>query len=330
MLSASKYSDFPTDFYGQGKLVQKLEARMAELLGKPRALFCHKGMVGQLSLLRHWCELRGSHHIAFQPKSHIHHDEQSAYQQLWGMQATLIGSDTRPVDVADVSVPDSVAAVSIELPHRRAGFLLPTWPDLCAISKALAPRDTALHFDGARLFEASVHWQKSLAEVCALCDSVYVSLYKLLGAMAGGIVAADERTIEAIKPWISRSGGDVHTLFPFAISAMWGLDHYLPRTTAFCDKARHVAGLIKQVLGDEALPESVKTNSFVVKLPLSPAQTTERALQIAREKRIWLFDAVQSSSDDNTLVELQVGDALDGWSDGEILAVFSEFTAACR
>lgn len=324
-LSDSKYSQYEMDLYGQGELIQELEQRIAKLLGKQSAIFCHKGMAGQLSAIKHWTQVKNNSRIAFQPDCHMDFDEQSAWRVLLNLEATYLGTNNRPLLLEDLQSVSQVSAISLELPHRRAGFLLPEWHTLLNLSDFCQKSSIALHFDGARLFESAPYWQKTPAEVCALCDSIYVSLYKMFGALAGGVIAGDEETIEAIKHWKSRMAGDVHTLFPYVMSAMMGLDRYLPRITEFKDKANHVASIIANILGDSALPLKVQSNSFIVHLPKTPDEITRLSLSTAKHDEKWLFDAVYPAPNETTKVEIQIGDAMDLWTDAEINGVFEKF-----
>jgi len=72
-------------------------------------------------------------------------------------------------------------AVIVECPHREVGGKTTPWAELVALSAACREAGVALHCDGARLWEAAAAYDKSLAEICALFDSVYVSFYKGLG-----------------------------------------------------------------------------------------------------------------------------------------------------
>lgn len=330
-MTRSKYADYQMDFYGEGKLIKELEERLADLLGKQKALFCHKGMAGQLSAIKHWAELKQNKRIAFQPRCHMHVDEQSACAKLLNLDINLVGSDQYPITIEDLTQNNQlqqhpVSVLSIEIPHRRAGFLLPQWQTLESIKAWCENSGTMLHFDGARLFEAAPHWKKSPAEVANLSDSVYVSLYKMFGALAGGVVAADEETIESIKPWKSRMAGDVHTLFPYAISAMMGLDEYLPRITEFRERAIHISKLITCVLGEACVPHPVQSNSFVVTLPRSANEANKTALAIAKNEHKWLFDSITSTANAQCTVEIQIGDASNFWGDDEICACFEKFS----
>ncbi|MCH2055833.1 MAG: threonine aldolase family protein [Thalassotalea sp.] len=302
------------DFYNTGPAIDVLESKMANLLGKEKALFVQKGMVGQNSALMEYAKRSGSDKIAIHPES-------LAYQELMGLNAIHLGKKGSAIEAADIAkLPTSIAAVCVELPTRRAGFKLPEWQTLQALKDFSVTHNIPIHFDGARLFESADYWQKSPAEVAALSDSVYVSLYKMLGAAAGGIIAGSEEFIESLKPWRSRFGGDMFTAFPYVLSALWGLEHYLPRISEFNPRAQSLSQLIAQNIGAEALPDPVQTCGFIVELQIDMVTLEQRALALAENERIWLFDRLYDAGEDKSRFEVQVGDALDHWSDTEVVA----------
>lgn len=65
-------------------------------------------------------------------------------------------------------------ALVLELPLREAGFVLPTWDELTDVVDAARERDAVVHFDGARIWECTSHFGRSVQEIAALADSVYV------------------------------------------------------------------------------------------------------------------------------------------------------------
>ena len=120
-----------------------------------------------------------------------------------------------------------------------------------------------------------------------------------------------------MRPWRTRLGGDIYTAFPYVASALWGIEHYLPRISEFHQRAQTLSQQIVQTLGEQALPFAVQSNGFVVELAIDPQVLTERALQIAEKEKIWLFDRVYNH-DGVSRIEIQVGDALDDWRDDEL------------
>ncbi|HWD45106.1 MAG TPA: beta-eliminating lyase-related protein, partial [Actinomycetota bacterium] len=59
------------DLYGERALAERLEARVAELLGKEAAVWMPSGTMAQQIALRIHCERRGNRRIAFHPQCHL-------------------------------------------------------------------------------------------------------------------------------------------------------------------------------------------------------------------------------------------------------------------
>lgn len=308
------------DFFNSGPSIDILENRMAKLLGRESALFVHKGMVGQNSALLQWASLTERRKIAIHPQSHIHVDESLAYKELLRLDAVMFGQQDQAITKADIdALPPDLSTITVELPLRRAGFKLPEWQDLLYLKSFSQKHNIPLHIDGARLLEASCYWNKPYDEVAALGDSIYISLYKTLGAAAGGIVAGDKEFIDQLKPWRSRFGGDLFTAFPFILTALWGIEHYLPRIPEFHKRAVSLSNLIKQKLGDNSVPNQVQCNGFIVQLPINANLLEEKALLLAKQKKIWLFDRIFAVGANTSRFEIQVGDSLDDWEDEELV-----------
>ena len=75
------------DVYGGGESVKRLEARVAELLGKEAAAIFPSGTMAQQIALRIWCERSGCWTVAFHPQCHLDVDEERGYAHLHGLQA---------------------------------------------------------------------------------------------------------------------------------------------------------------------------------------------------------------------------------------------------
>src|SRR5450631_2278466 len=178
------------DRYGEGELIDAFERKVASILGKPAAVFMPSGTMAQLIALRIWCERAGVRRIAMHATSHLELHEERAYAHLHELQVTLLGPRERPTEVRDLAaLPERVAALLIELPAREIGGRLPAWDELGKIATLARERGVKLHMDGARLWEArEAYAPQSFAAVCAHFDSVYVSFYKGIGALAGAML----------------------------------------------------------------------------------------------------------------------------------------------
>ena len=181
-------------------------------------------------------------------------------------------------------MPGRLGAVSIELPLRDAGHRLPDWPDLEAFAAACRGREVPLHIDGARLWESAPYWSREPAEVAALADTVYVSFYKSLGALAGAAVAGPTDVVDEARRWQRRHGGTLVTLLPYAVSAREGLRQHAPRMQEYHDAAIEMAAALT-TLGLRIDPDPPHTNAFRVYAPAVADDLNERLLAHAEAER---------------------------------------------
>lgn len=311
---------YEPDFYGQGGPVAEVERRVAELLGTSGARWVSKGVIAQQAALRTWTQRTGRATVALHPLCHIDRDEQSAYQRLHGLRPIRLG-ELSPYTVEDLaSAGELPGAVTVELPLRWAGLLLPPWDDLVAISRWCRERGVPLHFDGARLWESVHHYGRSLAEIVALADSVYVSFYKGLGGLAGCVLAGGLEFLAECDPWLYRHGGQLFYSYPYALAALDGLDLQLPKLGAFRDRAIGLAAAIGQLSGVFVTPQPPHVNGFHLYLPGAPETLRERHLELAAATGDWLFGfIVPAPAHGQSVVEIQVDDATGDFTDAEVV-----------
>jgi len=320
------------DVYGQGEALQALEADVAALLGKPAARFMHKGVAAQLAALRVHCG-EGDGPVVLHPQSHIAIDEAEAFEQLLRLRGLRVGYPDTPLNVAliDACAAESgpPAVVTVELPLRRGGYRLPEWSELRAISAWCRERRVPLHFDGARLWEAAAHYDRPLAEIAALADSVYVSFYKGLGGLAGCVLAGSEDFIARVAPWQTRLAGNVFTLHPFVLSALHGLRTQLPRMAGYRERAQALALQLAAEPGWRVAPEVPQVNAFQLHLPVNADRLRDALLAVAGSDGFWLGARAVASHlvEGGAMVEVVIGDAADGWADAEAVTALQRAVA---
>lgn len=328
-LAEAPEADQALDVYGQGDAMQALEAEVAALLGKPAARFLHKGVAAQLAALRvHAGE--GDGPVALHPQSHIAIDEANAVEQLMRLRSLPMGSTDVPSGVADLAaLAERPAVVTVELPLRRGGYRLPTWDELVGISRWCRERGVPLHLDGARLWEASAHYERPLAEIAALADSVYVSFYKGLGGLAGCALAGSAEFIAQVTPWQTRLAGNLYTAYPMVLSALQGLRRQLPQMPAYRARAQALAAVLAAEPGWRVAPEAPQVNAFQLHLPVAPEALREGLLAVARAQGFWLGARAVASHviDGGAMVEVVIGDAAEGWTDAEALTAWRQAVA---
>jgi threonine aldolase len=283
-------ADARPDLYGEGELVEGFERRMAELLGKDAAALLPTGTMTQQIALRIHCDRRNVDTVAFHPTCHLELHEHMGYAHLHGLKAELVGGGDRLIELADLEalhVP--IGALLLELPQREIGGLLPEWDDLVAQVEWARSGGVATHLDGARIWESAPYYDRSHAEIAALFDTVYVSLYKGLGGFAGSVLAGPEDTVAEARVWRRRHGGALFSLFPFVAAAQRGLDVLVPQMPRFLEHARALTVALREVPGIDVVPDRPQTPLFHLHLHGDRDTLRERALDLAEERRVWLF-----------------------------------------
>jgi threonine aldolase len=322
-LRRSRYLDYPIDGYNSGQLLEQLENRVAKLLGKPSALFFPKGVTAQLCALRVAADERNNRSILLHPKSHLAIDEQNSYQELVGLNGVLLGEPETPFSFDQVNtVEKAVGALTVELPIRRAGFKLTPWNELQKMHQWCKQRKVHFHMDGARLWESTSFYGKTLAEISELFDSVYVSLYKGLGGMGGAVLAGETEFIEQCKVWRTRFGSDFYTLFPFLVCALDGLDNQLPGIPGQVMRAKEIASQLSQF--SQLNVSTPHTNGFFVFTEGSKNSINQKADAVSQSMGIQLFkEFFQTSHASKLFCEIQVGAEHARISNDEILEYFA-------
>jgi threonine aldolase len=255
------------DRYGDGGPVSEVEEAVAGLLDKPAAAMFPSGIMAQQSVLRVWSDRIGSKRIALPDLSHLLRHELDGPRLLHGFRFEHLSTGgTLPTRDALTGLPGRFAAVVLELPLRDAGYLLPTWDELTALAALCRERQIPLHLDGARLWESAAHLGHGLPDIAVLADSVYVSLYKGLGGLAGAVLAGPDDVVAEARQWRQRMGGTLVTLHPYAASALRGLREELPRMAEYHEYAVSLAAALPAA-GICVSPTPPHTNAFRLLVP---------------------------------------------------------------
>lgn len=301
------------DRYGEGALIGAFETRVAALLGKPAAVFMPSGTMAQQIALRIACERANNFNIAMHPTSHLELHEEQAYARLHSLRAKLLGERERPTSARDLSdLADTPAALLIELPARELGGLLPAWAELAAMMALASERGIWRHMDGARLWEAREYYAPaSYADICGQFDSVYVSFYKGIGALAGAMLAGPEAFIGEARIWRRRHGGTLVQLHPLVASAAMRFDGQLAKMAAYRARAATFAASLAGIDGLSVHPRPPQVNLFHLHIDAPADALTAARDRIAGEHGAWLAPRFWSDrGPGRASTEIYVGDSL--------------------
>jgi threonine aldolase len=277
-----------SDRYGGGAIAERLESRVAELLGKETALWLPSGTMAQQIALRIHADRAGVRTVAFHPHCHLDVHEERGYERLHGLHAVLLGDRDRPIVPGDLEeVQEPLAAVLLELPQRDLGGTLPPWDELVELCDAVRERGGALHLDGARLWQCGPYYGRPLAEIAGLFDTVYVSFYKDLSAPAGCALAGPRDVIDEARVWQVRHGGRLFSVYPLLLAAERGLDEVLPRMPEVVAYAREVGCALAELDGIDVVPDPPVAAMFHLHVRRDAERVRTAALDVAERTRVW-------------------------------------------
>jgi len=318
------------DTYGQGGVVAELEAEIARLLGKPAAVYLPSGVMAQQAVLRVHADARHRRTVVFHPMCHLEKHEEQGYQRLHGLIGRPVGGRDRLITLTDLAaIAESPAALLLELPQRDIGGQQPDWDDLIAQVDWARQRGAAAHLDGARLWESAAGYGKPPAEIADLFDTVYVSFYKGIGALAGCCVAGPDDVIAEVREWRRRMGGTLYGLWPGAASALSCLGVRLPRFGAYLEHALAIATALAAVPGVTVIPDPPQVPMMHLLLRTDRDSYASAARRLASDSGIWVSLEPPATADPNVQrLELSVGDATLGFSAAELAGIFAGLTGS--
>jgi len=222
------------DSYSIGGAVQKLEERMASLLGKEVAVWLPTGTLANHLAVR---LLAGSkRRVLVQADSHLFRDEGDCAQTLSGLHLVPLGAgkptfalkdvEDAAFDARDGRVATPIGAIQVETPVRRHQGARFDWDEMRKIVAWARAHQVGLHLDGARLFLEAAYSGHSVKEYAAMFDTVYVSMYKYFNAAAGAVLAGPKSLLGDLFQTRRMFGGGLPHVWPYAAVAMHYLDGF--------------------------------------------------------------------------------------------------------
>lgn len=272
------------DQYGEDPSVNRLQDRVADLLGKEAALFVPSGtMANQIGLQ---LLTRPGDEVVVGAESHIAWHEAGASAFNAGVQFTVAGGGGlfTAAEFREAFKPDGhvvfppTKLVSIENTHNRGGGVIFPQAEIVAIAAAARALGCATYLDGARLFNAAVATGISLAELAAPFDVVSVALSKGLGCPVGSLVAGSKAAMQAGVRARRRFGGAMRQSGILAAAGLFALDQGFGHLAQDHAHARLIAARIAQTPASIELA-TVQTNIVIFRLP---APLPDAATVVAR------------------------------------------------
>ena len=270
MREAIARAEVADDVLGKDPTADRLERRVAELLGKEAALFFPSGtQANQSAVLLH--TQPGTEAIC-ESRAHVFHYEYADVAWLSGVQLHPVRSEGGSVSAdafrgalrsGDRHQP-TTSLFCLENTHNLHGGSVLPLANMRAIRELSRTVGVPVHLDGARLWNAAVASGTALSEFAAEADTVMVSLSKGLGCPIGSLLAGPAPLIERAWSVRKRLGGGMRQVGILAAAGLYALEHHLPLLERDHGRARRLAEGVAGIDGLDAEPPD--TNIVMIRL----------------------------------------------------------------
>ena len=260
------------DQYGEDPSVNRLQERIADLLGKEGALFVPSGtMANQIGLK---ILTRPGDEVVLGDEAHIVWHEAGAGAANSGVQFAVVGRGGlfTAADLQAAYKPPGhivfppTTLVAIENTHNRGGGVVFPQNDAVAICDAARELGMASYLDGARLFNTAAASGRSLAELAAPFDVVSVALSKGLGCPVGSLITGRREVIARAVRARRMLGGAMRQSGILAAAGLWALENNLARLAEDHANARLLAERLAGLRGVSLDLATVQSNIVIFRM----------------------------------------------------------------
>lgn len=294
MRAAMAAAEVGDDQYGEDTETNRLQVRVAALLGKEAALFMPSGTMTNQVAVR--TLTRPGDEVIATRESHLGWHETGGAAANSGVQVSEIGAGgvfTAAEFIAAIKPQGHLlypptTLVAIENTQNRMGGIVFPQEEVVQICAAARQHRIATYLDGARLWNAAAAAGRSLAQLSEPFDLTSVALSKGLGAPGGSLLAGSKELIARATRFRRMMGGAMRQVGIFSAAGSYGLDHNLARLADDHANARRIGERLaasRQIVLDLA---TVQTNILVFGLA-SSAPDSATFVTRARERGVLLF-----------------------------------------
>ena len=272
MLKAMVDAPVGDDVYKEDPTVNRLESMVAEMFGKPKALFFPTGsMANQAALKLH---TNPGEQVICDKYSHIFNYEGGGASFNSGVSCKLIdghrGMFTAEQVVKNINPPDFYHSplsrlVEVENTANKGGGACWDFEELLKIRNVCDEHSLGFHLDGARIWNALVAKNETAAQYGSIFDTISVCLSKGLGCPIGSVLVGNEDLMENAIRIRKILGGGMRQVGYLAAAGLYALDNHFERLEEDHNKAKEIESVLKNLSFIKTV-EPVETNIVIFEL----------------------------------------------------------------
>jgi len=303
------------DVFADDPTVNKLQEKVAALLGKEAAIYVPSGSMANQTSIR--AQTQPGEEIIAHADSHIYHYEAGAPSAISGCSLRLLPGERGLFDAdavrAAVRPPDShfprSALVVVENTHNRGGGSCWAADAIAGIRAVANEFGLKMHLDGARLMNCCVAKGKKPTDYTQYFDTVSICFSKGLGAPVGSAVASTRETIKRVHRYRKMFGGGMRQAGVIAAAALYAIENNIDRLAEDHANAKKLAHAIAEMPNVSIDVNSVETN--ILFIDVNPNFGTAKAMcDTLRERGVWMLPTAPQRIRAVTHLDVS-GDAID-------------------
>ena len=268
MLDAMMKAEVGDDVFDEDKTVKKLEQHLAEMFGKPRALFFPSGsMANQTALKLH---TQPGEQVICDKTAHIYNYEAGGASFNSGISCKLLDGKRgmfTAEQVKEAINPDAfyyakTTLVEVENTANRGGGSCWDLDEIKKIRTVCDNHGLGYHLDGARIWNALVEKPYTTMDYGNLFDTISVCLSKGLGCPIGSVLIGNEDIMKDALRIRKVFGGNMRQVGYLAAAGLYALEHNIDRLKEDHRRAREIGAILQDLPFIKSV-ESVETNIVI-------------------------------------------------------------------
>lgn len=269
MRAAIANAEVGDDVYSEDPTVNKLQKKVAALLGKEAALYVPSGVMANQIAIK--CLTIPGDEVICDENSHIYNYEGGSPAFLSGVQlhplpgvyGIITPEQIKPVIRPKDSHYPQTRLIELENTHNRAGGTIYPLEIIKEVRKLADFYDLKMHLDGARLWNAHIATGIPLHEYAQYFDSISVCFSKGLGAPVGSAIVGSMEVINKAHRCRKMLGGGMRQAGILAAAALYALENNVQRLADDHARAFKLASFLHGVKGVSINLEETRTNIVI-------------------------------------------------------------------
>lgn len=269
MRKAMVEADLGDDVLGDDPTVKKLEALASEMTGKEASLYVPSGTMANSISVKVWTQELDE--VIVEERSHIYNMESTHMTFIARVTPRPLPSIRGAMDPEEVErnirkptvhIPRT-SLICVENTHNNWSGAVVPMDNLRALRDIADKHKIKIHFDGARVFNASHASGIPVKEYAAIGDSLMFCLSKGLSAPVGSMLTGPKDFIDHARRVRKALGGGMRQVGVLAAPGIVALTEMVDRLKEDHARAKRLALAIAEMPGVKLNPDYVQTNIII-------------------------------------------------------------------